>query len=186
MFIIKPLNQETWSDFELLAQKHNGVWGGCWCIWFHQSNEIKRGNPQENKELKKQLVFHNQSHAALVFDQDKAIAWCQFGSPKELPAIYHKKKVETDDYIFPDWRITCIFVDNNYRNQGVAKIAVEGALSLIRNAGGGVVEAYPQNTQGKMVPSSFLYNGTQTLFESCGFQFFGDKGKNHSIMRIQL
>jgi hypothetical protein len=32
---IKALNIETWQDFERLVQKHNGVWGGCWCTAFH-------------------------------------------------------------------------------------------------------------------------------------------------------
>ena len=31
------------------------------------------------------------AQAALVFDGDAAIAWCEFGSPVELPRIYHRK-----------------------------------------------------------------------------------------------
>jgi GNAT superfamily N-acetyltransferase len=183
-FSIKPLTPETWDDFEALALRHNGVWGGCWCIWFHQNSEIRRGTSEENKARKRSLVMQGRAHAALVYLEGKPVGWCQFGSPEELPAIYHKKQVETSDYTFPDWRITCIFVDKNYRGAGVAKAAIEGALDLIRQAGGGIVETYPQNTEGEKVSSSFLYNGTQKLFESCGFQFVQSKGKNHSIMRI--
>jgi len=47
-----------------------------------------------------------------------------------------------------------------------------------------VVETYPQQTQGAKISSSFLYNGTRSLFESCGFEFITNKGKNHCIMRI--
>jgi len=185
-YIIKPLSPETWDDFELLAQRHNGVWGGCWCVWFHQNKEIRRGTAEENKAMKHSLVMQGRAHAALVYDETEPIAWCQYGSPEELPAIYHKKDVETSSYVFPDWRITCIFVDKRFRGKGVAKVAVEGALDLIRQAGGGTVESYPQNTEGQKVSSSFLYNGTQRLFESCGFQLIRSVGKNHAIMRITV
>lgn len=185
-YTIKPLSPETWDDFESLALRHNGVWGGCWCIWFHQSAEIKRGTSEENRALKKSLVMQGKAHAALVYLDGAPVGWCQYGSPQELPKIYHKKKVESGAYDVPDWRITCIFVDKSHRGKGVAKAAVEGALALIRQAGGGVVETYPQNTEGKRISGAFLYNGTQRLFESCGFALIRTKGKNHTIMRIKL
>jgi len=34
-FEIKPLTPATWEAFAPLAQKHNGVWGGCWCTYVH-------------------------------------------------------------------------------------------------------------------------------------------------------
>ena len=34
-FYVKPLDESTWSDFARLVEKHNGVWGGCWCMAFH-------------------------------------------------------------------------------------------------------------------------------------------------------
>jgi hypothetical protein len=58
-----------------------------------------------------------------------------------------------------------------------------GALALIAEAGGGVVEAYPQDTQGKRTSGSFLYNGTRGLFEKAGFSYDRPKGKNHCVMR---
>ncbi len=185
-FTVKPLSKDTWEDFAKLVEIHNGVWGGCWCIWFHQSDTIKRTTPEGNKNLKKQLVETDRAHAALVYDGDNCIAWCQYGSPQELPAIYHKKQVETTEYIWPDYRITCLFVHKDYRKKGVAKIAVEGALTLMKNAGGGIVEAYPQDAGDQKGSSSFLYNGTRAMFESLGFEFIGPKGKNHGIMRKNL
>jgi GNAT superfamily N-acetyltransferase len=182
-FQIKPLEPSTWDDFACLAERHNGVWGGCWCVWFHQSDTVKRGSAAFNRELKRSLVLQGRAHAALVYDGDKPVAWCQFGSPDELPHIYHKKAVETADYQRPDWRITCFFVDKEYRGLGVAKAALTGALDLIARAGGGVVESYPQDMLGKKTSGSFLYNCTRSLFEDCGFAFVGPKGKNHAIMR---
>ena len=129
-----------------------------------------------------QLVEEDRSHAALVFDGDICVAWCQFGPTHEVPNIYHRKEVEAKKTM-PDWRITCIFVDKNSRKNGLSLTALNGALELIRGLGGGVVESYPQDTRGKKVSNSFLYNGTKQTFERAGFLHVGDKGKNHCIMR---
>ena len=34
-FIARPLDETTWPDFAALVERHNGVWGGCWCMAFH-------------------------------------------------------------------------------------------------------------------------------------------------------
>jgi hypothetical protein len=60
---------------------------------------------------------------------------------------------------------------------------LNGALELIKVSGGGVVESYPQDTAGRKVSNSFLYNGAKQIFEKAGFSYEGKKGKNHCIMR---
>jgi GNAT superfamily N-acetyltransferase len=112
------------------------------------------------------------------------VAWCQYGSPDELPSIYHLKEYNAGcTEKASDYRLTCFFVDRNYRRQGVAAVALRGAVDLIAQAGGGGVEAYPQDTMGKRKSGSFLYDGTRSLFEQAGFSYERSKGKNHCVMR---
>ena len=33
-YTIKALTSDTWEAFADLAERHNGVWNGCWCTWF--------------------------------------------------------------------------------------------------------------------------------------------------------
>jgi len=73
----------------------------------------------------------------VVFDGDEAVAWCQYGSPEELPNITHRREVEAAGDPPPDYRITCFFVDRRYRRKGMAGVALRGALDLIALAGGG-------------------------------------------------
>jgi GNAT superfamily N-acetyltransferase len=182
-YTIKPLGPDTWEAFAQLAERHNGVWNGCWCTWFHTAHAEKGFTAEGNCALKKRLASEGRAHAALVFDGDLAVAWCQYGSPQELPNIYHRKEYEAGLDRLPDYRLTCFFVDRGYRRKGVAGVALRGALGLIAQAGGGVVEAYPQDTQGKRTSGSFLYNGTRSLFEKAGFSYERSKGKNHCVMR---
>jgi hypothetical protein len=124
------------------------VWGGCWCTWFHPRDD--KLETDDSRTFKERLVRAGKAHAALIFDGDAAVAWYQYGPPSELPRIYHRKEYEagrTEEP--PDYRVTCFFVDRDYRKSGVAAAALRGAPDLIAKAGGGVVEGYPQDTQGK-------------------------------------
>jgi hypothetical protein len=105
---------------------------------------------EKGRPWKERLVREGKkAHAALVFDGGDAVAWCQYGSPDELPRIYHRKEYEaTRTGEAPDYRVTCFFVDRDYRRKGVAGVALRGALDLIAKAGGGVVEGYPHDTLG--------------------------------------
>ena len=185
-YTVHPLRPDTWDAYARLIERHNGVWGGCWCLAFHPKSPERGQSFDGNRALKQRLVNAGQAHAAVVFDGDRAVGWCQYGTPEELPSIYHRKEYEAGLVELPDYRITCFFVDRDYRRAGVAAVALRGALDLIAEAGGGVVEAYPQDTQGKKVSASFLYNGTRGLFEQAGFAYERPKGKNHCVMRSSI
>jgi hypothetical protein len=159
---VRPLASDTWDAFADLAERHNGVWGGCWCTWFHTMNAEKERTYDGNRALKERLVSAGRAHAALVFDGEVAVGWLQYGSPQELPNINHRKEYERGVERSPDYRLTCFFIDKRYRRQGVAAVALRGALDLIALAGGGVVEAYPQDTDGKQITASFLYSATSS------------------------
>ncbi len=183
-YVIKPLDTQTWDAFVRLCEKHNGMgFGGCWCTWFHPRRAEQYSDVEPGRPYKERLVREGKAHAALVFDGDVAVGWCQYGTPDELPCIYHRKEYEGGLVSMPDYRLTCIFVDRNYRRQGVAAAALAGALELIARAGGGVVEGYPHDTAGKKMSSTFLYDGTRSMFEKAGFAYERPKGKNNCVMR---
>jgi GNAT superfamily N-acetyltransferase len=132
--------------------------------------------------MKEARVRDGRAHAALVFDGPNAVGWCQFGSSGELPNIRSKKVYEEGLRELPDWRITCFFVDRDYRGKGVAAAALAGALAEIARLGGGAVESYPQEVEGRRVSGSFLHNATVSLFERHGFQRARRLGKNHWVV----
>ena len=76
-YLVKPLDASTWDAFARLVERHNGVFGGCWCTWFHTFHAEKTFTAEGNRALKEQLVAEGRAHAALVFDGDEAVAWCQ-------------------------------------------------------------------------------------------------------------
>ena len=114
---VRPLEPDTWDAFAGLAERHNGVFGGCWCTWFHTMSSEKGRTYEGNESLKRRLVDEGRAHAALVYDGEEAVAWCEYGTPVELPNIYHRKQYEEELDVRPDYRITCLFVDKRYRRK---------------------------------------------------------------------
>jgi GNAT superfamily N-acetyltransferase len=183
-YVVKPLTPDTWDAFARMVERHNGVFGGCWCTYFHTFEAEKTHTAEGNRDLKQRLVDGGRAHAALVFDGDEAVAWCEYGAPEELPNIYHRKEYEATLDRLPDYRITCLFVDKSHRRQGVTAVALRGALDLIAQAGGGIVEGYPHDNEGQKV--SVLYNGTRPLFERAGFSYVRPKGTKNCVMRTTV
>ena len=109
------------------------------------------------------------SFAARLPAAEDCVGWCQFGPLAELPRIKHRRAYEAGLAKPPDWRITCFFVDRTHRRAGVAATALGGAPAEIARLGGGTVESYPEDTEGRKVSASFLHNGTVALFERHGF-----------------
>lgn len=182
-YTIQPLSTRTWDAFAALVERHNGIFGGCWCINFHPDCAERGQGYEGNRVLKKRLVESGEAHAAVVMLDDEAIAWAQYGTPAELPNIHHRKQYLAEIDVVPDYRITCIFVDKRYRRQGYAKIALTGALDLIADSGGGVVEGYPHEIGEKRMNNSFVYNGTRAMYEEAGFEFIRPKGMKNTVMR---
>lgn len=180
---IRPLSSDTWEAYAALIAKHNGIFGGCWDTWFHSAAKDPDRTYESNRDLKCWLVDQGQAHAAVVFDGEQAVAWAQYGSPAELPNIHHSKQYLAELDQLPDYRITCVFVDRDHRRHGVAQLAIQGALDLIAEAGGGVVESYPHEKPTKKVSSSFLYNTTRPVYERMGFEFVRSKGLKNTVMR---
>ena len=177
-FTVKPLDGSSWEDFAALVERHNGVWGGCWCLEFHPEGAERGAHRRKQKETR---VRAGTAHAALVYDGSTCVGWCQFGSPDELPRIKHLRAYQKGLENLPDWRITCFFVDKAYRKQGVSAEALAGALDEIARMGGGLVESYPEDPTGRSVSSSFLYNASMSIFEQQGFERVRQIGKNHWV-----
>lgn len=170
VFTTRHLTSETWSDFARLVEANNGVWGGCWCIGFHPEGFGQDPSASRNRDAKHAHVQNGTVHQILVYDGGVCVGWCQYGSPAELPNIKNRTTYERDLADLPDWRIGCIFTDSRHRGHGVARAAVTGAIAAIKESGGGLVEAYPEQLEDRPPQrGAYLHTGPETLFAELGF-----------------
>ena len=168
-FVVKPLSVDTWDAFARLVERHNGVFGGCWCTWFHTFHAEKTFTAEGNHALKEQLVKEDRAHAALVYDGDEAVAWAQYGPPGELPNIHHRKEYEETLDKLPDYRSLASSSTRSTDEKGVTAIALRGRdrpdRAGRRRSRGGVPT---RHTDGKKV--SVLYNATRSPVRGGGFR----------------
>jgi GNAT superfamily N-acetyltransferase len=164
----QPLSSQTWDDFAALVEANNGVWGGCWCMGFH-SDGLTR-DPAANRAAKQAHVRAGTVHQILVYAGDECVGWCQYGSPAEVASIKNPAAYARELVSLPDWRIGCIFTGSRHRGRGVARAAVAGALEAIRAAGGGVVEAYPEQVDERPPQrGAYFHTGPESLYAEFGF-----------------
>ena len=126
--------------------------------------------PSHNKKRKEELVAQGRSHGIIVYSNNKPVGWCQYGPREEAPAIdrgrfYRKLDLKNDGRL---WRISCFFVDKDFRKRGVAAVALRAAIDSIGRKGGGTVEAYPRTS--KHGGSVSLWFGTADMFQREGFK----------------
>src|SRR6266849_3080180 len=67
-FLVRELGRVTWPDLMRIMEKHNGVWGGCWCVAFHVKSAGSDQTAASSRAYNERLVRANQSHAALVYE----------------------------------------------------------------------------------------------------------------------
>lgn len=183
-YTITELDASTWPLFAELVERNNGIYGGCWCIGYHPECG-QRGI--DHRAVKEERVRSGRAHHTMVLDADGvAQGWAQYGDPDELSNIKHRRVYDQAPPPRPDWRITCIFVDRRHRGDGIARLALGGALRRIADLGGGLVEAISETTEGREAQGRFLFSGTAELLAERGFTKVRQVGKHAWIMSLTV
>ena len=116
-YVVRALEPKTWDAFARLAERHNGVFGGCWCTYFHTMHDEKTSGADDNRALKKRLV-------------EEAAHTRHSRPPTRCPTTGSRASSRTRK---PGVRV-------RQRSRFVA-------VDLIQKAGGGVAEGYPNDTE---------------------------------------
>lgn len=186
-FTVRQLDESSWPAYADLIERHNGIWGGCWCMGFQTDRKTVYTSLAEKKTDKHALICKGRTHAAVVFDGELAIGWCQYGRSDEIaPRHKFKRTYFPGLKHVPDWRITCFFVDRKYRGRKVSSFALEGALRFIAEAGGGLVEAYPEDMTDRTTNTAFVCLGTTAMFERRGFVRQRLVAKHHWVVTKEI
>jgi GNAT superfamily N-acetyltransferase len=173
------LSTKTWPDFEKLFASNGGVWGGCWCMFFHSPGGFEAKAYEANRGAKRALVEEGKAHGTIVYCGGEPVGWCQFGPREELGRIDRKRGyAPTADY---PWRITCLFIAPGHRRSGLAEFAVGESVKAMKKLKARVIEAYPVEGQSS---ATFLWAGTTSLFERAGFSRMGPLGKKSWIYSL--
>ena len=181
-YTVRPLDASTWEPFAELVERNGGVFGGCWCMGHHATEDgtsYQGIRGLDKRAAKEDLVRTGRAHAALVLDAaGVAQGWAKFGRTEELPILHqHRRAYEKDEPRRPDWRVACFYTDTRHRREGIARAALGGALDLIAAVGCWTVEAIPELTDVRVAAGRFLFVASVELFEDHGFERVRQLGK---------
>lgn len=188
---VRPLDASTWEDFAELVERNGGIFGGCWCMGHHATEDgtsFHKIPGLDKRAAKEKLVRAGRAHAALVYDEaGVAQGWAKYGRLAELPLLaQHRRAYEKEPGALPDWRIACFYTDTKHRREGVARAGLAGALDYIAADGGGTVESIPEIVSGRTAHGRFLFQASVELFEEHGFERVKQLGKWAWLVRREV
>lgn len=169
------------GDWPLIEQLFGarGACGGCWCMHWRREKggkawEEAKGEP--NRKALKKLVESGEAHGIVALVGKRPVGWCSFGRRSDFPRLERTKA-----YIHAEsglshaatvWSINCLFLDKEFRNQGLSQKLAEAAIKAIRKHKGKLIEAYPVplTEGGQKLPAAFSFTGPEIIYQRLGFK----------------
>ncbi len=178
----RPATKSEWKSLvELFGER--GACAGCWCMfWRLKRSEYTAGQGESNKKRLKKLIDSGAVPGILAFDGDRAIGWCSVAPRQDYPGLERARTLQPLDEL-PVWSIVCLFVDKEYRRQGVAVKLIDAAAKFVKKSGGRMVEGYPVIARKGLMPDAFAFTGLPSAFEQAGFEIVKRPTPSRAIVR---
>jgi len=172
---VRQLTIDLWPALEELFG-NKGACNGCWCMyWRIGSNYHKRSRDLNKKEFKS-IVKKGPPPGLIAFVDNVAVGWCQLTTKSSLPWLEKNYGHDNDPGI---WCISCFYVKNGFRKNGVTSALVEYAVKLAKRSKAKLIEAYPRD-------SNSSFTGYLSTFTNAGFEVAGPGKYARTIVRLYL
>jgi GNAT superfamily N-acetyltransferase len=151
-------------------------------FWRRTRKEWQAGKGPSNRRALKRLVDKGTEPGVLAFVGNRAIGWCAVAPREDYPSLSRSRIFKpVDDE--PVWSISCLFVDKEFRRQGLSRRLIRAACNLARRNGAKIVEAYPHDLSKKDLPDPFVWNGLLPAYERAGFREVARRSANRPVVR---
>ncbi len=186
---VRPLTADRFDDLVHVLGR-SGV-GGCWCMyWTCPSSAVwgegaKGGRAAMNKQAFREIVDEGPPPGLLAYDGDEAVGWCRVMRRTALPGLANSRYFKTELDIEHVWSLACFVIRTSHRGRGLTTVLTEGAIEFVRANGGGLVEAYPTETDATASPSS-VYLGMASTFERLGFDVVQRRAPHRPMMLLTV
>ena len=188
---VLPVTPERWPDLETLFNaKGCSVARGCWCMFYRRSGS--RGplppgatHAQANRSELKALVDAASNPPGLLGYHGKVpVGWVSLG-PRDDYAKLERSPVmkPVDDQSV--WSIVCFVVPAQYRNQGVARALLGGAIAYAKKRGVTLLEAYPVDKLNRS-NDDCMWFGAKSMYDNAGFTEVARRKPQRPIVRIKV
>lgn len=177
-----PLTPERWPAFEELFGPR-GACGGCWCMTPRLTRgEYERNKGAGNKRLMRKLVRQGRVPGILALHDGRPAGWCSLEPRERIPSLGRSRILKPVDEQ-EVWSIVCLFIDREYRRQGLSVRLIREAVQHARNLGARIVEAYPVEPKTDPMPDVFAYTGIASAYLQAGFREVARRSPTRPILR---
>ena len=185
---IRPLTPARWPDLETIFNaKGCSVARGCWCMFYRRSGRRPppprgRTAAEANRLDLKTLVDAGEFTGLIAYSGRTPVGWLSLG-PREAYARLRRSPVmkPVDDQAV--WSVICFVVPAQFRNQGVARALLDGAIAFARRRRIKLLEAYPVDKRGRANDDSMWF-GAKSMFDAAGFEEVARRKPARAVVRI--
>ena len=163
---------DTWDDFAALVEANNGVWGGCWCMGFHPEG-VGKGQ-HRRREPRGQAGARARRHRA----PDARLRRRRLRRLVPVRLARRGRDIKNPKAYDAELDRAARLADrlHLHRQAPPRQRASPGprwrrCSPPSRQAGGGLVEAYPEQVEGRPPQrGAYFHTGPEDLFEEFGFE----------------
>ena len=182
---ILPLTPERWDDLVTLFGPERGAHAGCWCMWWRMTTAaFEKASRPERRDGFRAIVESGAPTGVLAYAGRTPVGWCAVGPRASLPKLMRSpvaKPLEAD--IDKVWMINCFFVDRGYREAGLMRTLIDGAVGFARKNGARIVEACPIEPIRPLVWGE-AFVGIAAVFRQAGFTEVARRSPARPLMRF--
>jgi GNAT superfamily N-acetyltransferase len=145
--------------------------------------EADRGT--KNKHAFQRIVEGNAKPGIIAYAAQRPIGWCAVAPRSEYVGLERSRILKpVDDQLV--WSISCLFVDKEFRRQGVSTKLIKAAAEFAGRQGAKIVEGYPVDTSSGKMADPFLWHGVSQAFLAAGFKEILRRSDSRPIMRLVI
>jgi GNAT superfamily N-acetyltransferase len=182
--VFRPATPARWSDLERLFGS-NGACGGCWCMFWRQSNaEYRAGKGERNRRAFRRIVRSGAVPGLLAYAGREPVGWVAVEPRKRYARLAASRSLAAVDDR-PVWSAPCFFVARGWRRRGVAGRLLAAAADHAGRRRARILEGYPVDSS-RPLAGAWLYPGSFSTFVRLGFQEVARRARTRPVMRLSL
>lgn len=188
--VVRPLTAARWGDLETIFNaKGCAVARGCWCMYYRVSGKGYLTRPSDrqrtsSKDALKALAAKQPPPGLIGYQGKTPVGWVSLG-PREDFAKLAKSPVMKPVDEQPVWSIICFVVPSEYRQQGVARELLAGAIAYARKKGVRLLEGYPVDKDNPSAADASWF-GSNRMFNEAGFEEVARRRPDRPVVRLQV
>ncbi|MBL8587635.1 MAG: GNAT family N-acetyltransferase [Methylobacteriaceae bacterium] len=186
---VAPLTPDRWADLVDLFGPERGACAGCWCMW----PRLKRADWTALGRDGRRDAFHaivntGPPPGLLAFRDGVAVAWVAVGPRLSVPrfdAMKTSAPVAADADRDRAFALTCFYVRNDARRQGLTRVMAQAAAGFAKQQGATSLEVCAIEADRPLTWGDGFV-GIASVFRALGWREVARRAPRRPLMRLDL